>query len=60
MIIDDEKKALCLLQKLERTLTTIQVDMGGKHRYSMSHKSHDVITEIKAFLYEIYKRDNPY
>jgi len=43
-------KAKELLKKLERSITTVNLDMGGNHRYAMSHKTHRIITEIKEYI----------
>jgi len=43
-------KAEELLKKLERSITTVNPDMDGNHRYALSHKPHKILTEIKAHL----------
>lgn len=49
----NEKKAMELLLELDVTLSTIRLDMGGDHRYSLNHRSHRVLTKIKRFLAEV-------
>ncbi len=49
----DQTKALKLLIKLQETIKTAHLDMGGNHRYSLTVYSHPVICEIKAYLYEL-------
>ena len=41
-----------LLRKLIDCMRVAHLDMSGKHKYSINHKGHDVINEIKGYLYE--------
>jgi hypothetical protein len=45
-------KAKELLIKLNDTIKILNLDMGGKHSYMLSHKSNEVITEIRKYLWE--------
>jgi hypothetical protein len=51
--MEQEKKALELLQRLSDTVATIHLDMGGNHKYMLSASSHPVLTEIKNYLYNL-------
>lgn len=42
-----------ILSQLARSISTIQLDMSGDHRYMLSLKSHKIITKAKAFLSEV-------
>jgi len=50
-MIDRESEAERLLRKLDLCLKVVHLDMSGKHRYSIGHKGHDVVNEIKSYLY---------
>ena len=50
-------KALKLLHKLNMQITTVHLDMGGKNRYTLNAKAHEVIDEIKLFLSNPYTLD---
>jgi len=41
-----------LLRELMYTIRIAHLDMSGKHRYALNHKSHHLINEIKIYLYE--------
>ena len=43
-----------LLEKLIETIKPVHVDMAGnkQHRYTLTHKSHILISEIKIYLSE--------
>jgi len=45
-------KALELLHELNLHITTINLDMGGNHKYSLNAKAHPVISKIKVYLSE--------
>jgi hypothetical protein len=46
------------LKKLMNTISQIHLDMGGNHKYALSHKSHKLITEIQYYLYEKYQEEH--
>lgn len=48
----NDNEAERLLRKLDSHLRVVHLDMGGKHRYTIGHKGHDVINEIRAYLYK--------
>jgi len=65
----DKEKAYELLVKLNDSIKILNLDMGGKHSYMLSHKSNAIITEIRAYLseskedkmiYVIYEYDKDY
>jgi len=37
-----------LIDKFLVSIRTVHLDMGGKHRYHLTHKSHEHISELKA------------
>lgn len=39
-----------LLEELMFHITCVHLDMGGKHKYSLTIKAHDIISEIKFKL----------
>ena len=43
-------EALQLLHELNLHITTVHLDMGGNHRYSLTAKAHPVISRIKLYL----------
>lgn len=43
-------KIIDKLHELMHTINTIHLDMGGSHRYTLNHKSHKLITELKGLL----------
>lgn len=46
-----------LLRELIAHVRTTALDMGGKHKYAFTAKGHDVVTEIKGYLYEKDRTD---
>ena len=52
-----EKQIIEKTKELMNTISTVNLDMGGNHRYSLNHKSHKLITELNALLYEEYRRE---
>jgi len=46
-------QAVELLKRLMFTVHTAHLDMGGKHRYSLTPASWPVIAEIQSWLYEL-------
>ncbi len=46
---DKSKK---LLKKLMKTISCTHLDMGGKNKYALTHKSMSIIIEIEAYLIE--------
>lgn len=46
-----------LLRELIDTIRTAHLDMSGKHKYVLGHKSHAIINEIKGYLYEKDRAD---
>jgi len=52
------------LRELIETIRTVHLDMGGKHKYMLTHKSHRLISEIKGWLFtkdqeDIWLKDTP-
>lgn len=45
-----DKTAIDILRRLMRSISLIHLDMGGKHRYALSFKSHRILTEANMFL----------
>ncbi len=45
--LSKDTEILDLLDELLYSITTINLDMGGDHRYALSHKSHSIIAKIK-------------
>lgn len=41
-----------LLSYLDETIKCTHLDMGGKHRYALTVRSHPIIQEIRAYLAE--------
>ncbi len=46
-----------MLRELISTIRVAHLDMSGKHKYVLGHKSHSLINEIKAYLYEKDRED---
>jgi hypothetical protein len=44
-------KADKLIEKLIDTIRTSHLDMGGKHKYTLTDKSHPIITKVKEYYY---------
>lgn len=57
MFMKLKEKILNKTKELMYTISTIHLDMGGNHRYSLSHKSHRLITELNILLYELYQEE---
>lgn len=51
----DTDKLLDLLYQFDYYTSTVHLDMGGHHRYSIWGNGHNLLTEIKGFLYELDK-----
>ena len=43
-------EALKLLHEINLHITTVHLDMGGNHKYSLTDKAHPVISKIKLYL----------
>ena len=39
-----------LIEELIYTIRTVHLDMGGNHKYALSHQSHGIISRITAYL----------
>ena len=46
---ETEQTATALLNELMEQIKTIHLDMGGDHRYALSHMAHKVISKIRAW-----------
>ncbi len=51
----DVDKLINLLYQFDYYTSTVHLDMGGHHRYSIWGNGHNLLTEIKGFLYELDK-----
>jgi len=47
-----EKTYEDLVKELMLNVMCVHLDMGGKHRYSLTHKAHEIIKEIKYKIWE--------
>jgi len=41
-----------LLNELMLHIVCVHCDMGGKHKYSLTHKCHEIIQKIKIKMWE--------
>ncbi len=46
-----------VLRKLDQHLRVVHFDMRGQHKYTIGHKGHAVVNEIKAYLCGMEKED---
>lgn len=50
MAMTNGQKAIDILERLNLTIRHAHVDMGGKHLYALSMRSHPIISEMLLFL----------
>jgi hypothetical protein len=41
-----------LVKELMFHVMCVHLDMGGKHKYHLTHKAHDIIQQIKIKIWE--------
>ncbi len=51
----DKDKFIEVVKQFAYYTQTEHLDMGGHHRYSIWGNGHNLLTEIKGFLYELDK-----